>query len=548
MKRSILLAVACLAATVPFCMAQDDGEEAAKRPNILVILADDMGFSDIGCYGGEIATPNLDRLAANGLRFTSFYNTARCWPTRACVLTGYYAQQARMDPPKGRLPKWTRVLPQYLKPLGYRCYQSGKWHLMGAPKVVADGGFDHSYKLDDHNRHFAPKKHSEDDCPLPPVEPDSGYYTTTAIADHAIRFLKGHAEEHPDEPFFQYLAFTCPHFPIQAPPEDIDRYRDRYLSGWDAIREERWKRLRELGILDCELSDRDPITIPAWNLSEEELQKQIGPGEVGHAVAWSDLTDEQKRFQADKMAVHAAMIDRMDREIGRVLQQVEAMGALDNTLILFASDNGASAEQIIRGDGHDPAAPIGSAGSFLGIGPGWSTAANTPFRLHKSWVHEGGISTPLIVHWPRGIKARGELRRDVGHVIDIIPTILDINDAHPEPSWNGQPAPPLPGRSLVPAFGDGRVERDFLFFSHIGNRALRDGDWKLVSSKEFDNQWELYNLADDRCEENDLAAKEPDRVRQMAERWEELNAEFQCQAGPDPEKKPTTENRASGEQ
>ncbi len=543
MNRSILLAVACLAVATSPALAQ---EEEAKRPNFLVILADDMGFSDAACYGGDIETPNLDRLAAGGLRFTSFYNTARCWPTRSCVLTGYYAQQIRMDPPQGRLPKWTRVLPHYLKPLGYRCYHSGKWHLNGAPLAVADGGFDHSYKLDDHNRHFAPKQHSEDDRPLPPVQPGSGYYTTTAIADHAIRCLQEHAREHADEPFFEYLAFTCPHFPIQAPPEDIARYRDRFLSGWDATRERRWKRLRDMGLIDGNLSDRDPITIPSWNLPEAELQQRIGPAEVGHAIAWSDLTDEQKRFQATKMAIHAAMIDRMDREIGRVLEQLESMGQIDNTVILFASDNGASAEQIIRGDGHDPSAPPGSAQTFLSLGPGWSTAANTPFRLHKSWVHEGGISTPLIVHWPRGIKARGELRHDVGHVIDIVPTLLELSGAHPEPNWQGVTAPPLPGLSLVPAFsGDGQIHHDFLFFHHIGNRALRMDDWKIVSAREFGDDWELYNLADDRCETVNLAAKQPDRVRRMAARWSELEDRFREQAGVDPRAAEKAKKKAS---
>ena len=207
---------------------------AATKPNFLIILADDMGFSDPGCYGGEIQTPNLDRLAANGLRFTQFYNTARCWPTRSSLLTGYYAQQIGMDPPKGRLPPWTRVLPHYLKPLGYRCYHSGKWHLTGAPKPVADGGFDRSYRFEDWDRYFSPAKHFEDDRQLPPVKPDSGYYATTAFADHAISYLKDHATNHAAQPFFLYLAFISPHFPLMALPEDIARYRDRYLAGWDA--------------------------------------------------------------------------------------------------------------------------------------------------------------------------------------------------------------------------------------------------------------------------------------------------------------------------
>jgi arylsulfatase len=439
-----------------------------------------------------------------------------------------------MDPPKGRLPGWARLLPQDLKPLGYRCYHSGKWHISGAPRVVADGGFDHSYKLDDHDRFFAPRSHTEDDRPLPPVAPGSGFYVPTAMADHAIRCLKEHAAEHPDAPFFEYLAFTSPHFPLHAPPEDIARYRGRYSEGWDVVRQRRWERMRKMGIIDCALSARDPVTVPSWNPSEAELKTRVGTAEVGRAVAWNDLSEEQKAFQAMKMEVHAAMIGRMDREIGRVLEQVRAMGALDDTVIFFGSDNGASAEQIIRGDGHDPAAAPGSAATFLGLGPGWSTAANTPFRLHKSWVHEGGISTPMIVHWPKGIAARGELRHDVGHVIDLVPTLLDLLGARASREANGTAAPPLPGRSLVPAFTrDGTVDREFLFFSHGGNRALRVGDWKLVSSRENKNTWELYDLASDRCEMVDLAAREPRRVGEMGARWAELDATFRRQSEAD---------------
>jgi arylsulfatase len=506
--------------------------QARNRPNFLIIVADDMGFADAGCYGGEISTPSLDRLAAGGVRFTNFYSTARCWPSRACILTGYYAQQVRMDPPRGPLPEWTRVLPHYLKPLGYRCYHSGKWHLRGAPKPVADGGFDHSYMIDDHNRFFSPQKHEEDDQPLPPVKPDSGFYLTNAIADHAIRCLKEHSEKHRDRPFFQYLCFTSPHFPLHALPEDIARYRERYVAGWDAIREARWRRQREMGLLDCALSPRDPKAVAHWSLSEKKLQEQIGPGESGHAVAWDRLTDEQKRFQATKMAVHAAMIDRMDRNIGRVLEQLEAMGELDKTAIFFVSDNGTTAEQIIRGDGHDPAAEPGSAGSYLCLGPGWSTAGNTPFRLHKSWVHEGGISSPLIVHWPAGIKARGELRHTVGHFIDFVPTLLDLAGGTAGSTWNGFRVPPLPGRSLATAFArDKPIEREFLFFSHDGNHALRMDDWKLVALRTQPDAWELYDLKSDRGESNNLATEHPERVHAMAARFKELEAEFDRQAG-----------------
>ena len=291
------------------------------RPNILLILADDMGYSDAGCYGGDIRTPNLDGLAANGLRFTQFYNTARCWPSRAAILTGYYAQAVRRDAmpgvpsgAKGARPAWAKLLPEMLKPLGYRSYLSGKWHVDGKP---TENGFDHSYVLEDHNRNFAPRNHLEDDKPLPPVALGSGYYTTTAYANHAIKCLKEHAEKFADRPFFQYLAFTVPHFPLQAPPEDIARYKDKYLKGWEVTREERFARQKKTGLVNTTLSaiERDlgpPYAFPA------EIAK-LGPGEVNRPLPWTELTTEQREFQAVKMAIHAAMVDRMDQEIGRVL-------------------------------------------------------------------------------------------------------------------------------------------------------------------------------------------------------------------------------------
>jgi arylsulfatase len=515
--------------------AAAEGATSARRPNFLVIVADDMGFSDAGCYGGDIATPNLDNLAANGLRFTQMYSTARCWPSRTCILTGYYAQQVRMDPPRGRLPAWTRVLPHYLKPLGYRSYHSGKWHLMGAPKPVHDGGFDHSYCLEDHNHYFSPKNALLDDERLPPIPDGADFYVTTAIANYCLGFLKEHAEKHAQEPFLMYLAFTSPHFPLHAPQEDIARYRGRYLDGWDVMRQRRYQRMREMGIVDCPLSERDPVTIPNWNFAEEELRKQIGPGEAAHAVAWKDLTPPQQQFQAIKMSIHAAMVDRMDREIGRVLEQVKAMGAFENTVVFFVSDNGASAEQIIRGDGHDPAAPPGSAKTFLCLGPGWSTSSNTPLRLHKSWVHEGGIASPLIVHWPKGIREHGQLRHTPGHFIDLPPTMLELAGGSVVGEWNGATPPPLPGRSLVPALNeDELIRHDYLYWHHMNNRAIRVGDWKLVSAggKQEDGPWELYNLRADRCEMKNLAPQYPDKVKELAQLWQKYEDQFRQQAGP----------------
>lgn len=530
----LFLAGLCPAAALLLCVESPACAQSPsqRKPNFLIILADDMGFSDASCYGGEIATPNLDSLAASGLRFTQFYNTARCWPTRSALLSGYYAQQIRMDPPKGRLPRWTRLLPHYLAPLGYRCYHSGKWHVLGAPKPVADGGFHRSYWFEDWDRYFSPVLHFENDRLLPPVKPDSGYYATTAIADYAIKCLKDHAKHYRQQPFFSYLAFTSPHFPLHALPEDIARYRERYLQGWDAIREQRWKRLRESGIVNCNLSPLDPTLTPRY--FKPQVLKTLGPGEIQHAFPWKDLTDEQRRFQATKMSLHAAMVDRMDREIGRVLDQLRAMGELDNTAIFFLSDNGADATLLVRGDGHDREAPPGSWRSFLCIGPGWASASNAPFRRHKIWVHEGGISTPLIVHWPKGIAAHGELRHALGHVIDFVPTLLDLAGGHATHTWNGAAGPPLPGHSLVPALAkDVAIPREFLFFQHEGNRALRMGDWKLVSARENENLWELYDLSHDRCEMVDLAARQPERMTRMTAKWKELEAMFRRQSTTD---------------
>ncbi|GMV98122.1 MAG: arylsulfatase, partial [Phycisphaerae bacterium] len=491
---------------------------AADRPNVVLILADDLGFSDVGCYGGEIATPNLDRLAAGGLRMVQMYNTARCWPTRAGLLTGYYPQQVNRDPARQR-PSWAVLLPELLKSAGYRSYHSGKWHIDGG--AIA-GGFDRSYRFEDWDRYFTPKAHFLDDQRLPPVAPGEGYYATTSFAQHAIDFLAEHAAGHADRPFFLYLAFIAPHFPLHALPEDIARYKDRYLEGWDSIRDMRWRRLRQAGLVDCGLSPLDPAFTPRY-LRPAQLSP-LGPGEVQRALAWNDLTPVQQRFQATKMAIHAAMVDRMDREIGRVFEQLRKMNAWDDTLIVFLSDNGADATLMIRGDGHDPAAPPGSAGSFLCLGPGWAGASNAPFRRHKIWVHEGGIATPGILHWPARIRARGELRHAPAHVIDFVPTALELAGVTPPESWNRQRRPPLPGRSLVPLFErDAAIARDYLYWHHEGNRALRVGDWKLVSESENGGRWELYDLKTDRIESNDLAAQQPERVRQMAEQWSKLD-------------------------
>ena len=518
-------------AVLPGLVTNRARAEESTKPNVLLILADDMGYSDAECYGGDIRTPNLSALAASGLRFTQHYSTGRCWPSRASILTGFYAQQVRRDTmpgiKMGKRPAWAPLLPEMLKRYGYHSYHSGKWHIDGKP---TDGGFERSWGGErsgcDWDRYFNSKPWKEDGV-SPPVEPGRDYYSTVAIADHAIQCLKLHKRDHGDKPFFQYVAFYSPHFPLHALRKDIDSYRKAYLDGWDIIRQRRWERMKQMGIINCPLSGRDADIVPSWNLKPDQLKARIGPGEAARAVAWETLTQEQKRFQATKMAIHAAMITRMDLEIGRIIRQLKQMDAYQNTLILFASDNGASAEQIIRGDGHDPAAPMGSAKSYLCLGPGFSTLANTPFRLHKHWNHEGGISSPLIVHWPEGIRAKGELRHDPSHFIDIVPTVLEVaGGVRPETSDDIR-GPESPGRSLVPAFArDGVVRHESLWWCHKGNRAIRMGDWKLAAKDGEKGKWELYHLKIDRCEMNNLASEYPEKVEQLAKRWEDIAQGF----------------------
>ncbi len=507
---------------------------AARKPNFVIILADDMGFSDARCYGGDVDTPNLDRLAAGGLRFTQAYSTARCGPSRSCLLTGNYAQQTACDVmTPGNVPDFTRFIPDALKPLGYRSYHSGKWHFKFTPN--AGLGFDHSYTLLDEDRYFTPRRLELDGKPLPQPKPEDHYYSTVAIADHAVGFLKEHARDHAQTPFFLYLAPHSPHFPLHALPEDIEKYQGRFTEGWDTARERKHARMKRMGLINCDLPPREPNMWTKWNTPDEELIAKIGKGEVSKAVAWESLTPEQKAFQRDKMAIHAAMITRMDTEIGKVLDQVRAMKAENDTVVIFLSDNGASSEQLIRGDGHDSKAPLGSANTFLGLGPGWSTNSNTPLRLHKSWVHEGGIASPLIVSWPAGIKDRNKLRHEPCHFVDILPTLVDLA--------GGTPDPKLSGRSIAPAFQkDGAAPHKFLYFNHNHNRAIRVGDWKLIATGD-DGPWELYNLAKDRGEQHNLAAAQTDRARQMAALWKETDDGFTSRRETAP---PTSKQRMPG--
>lgn len=499
----------------------------AAKPNVVFILADDLGYSDIGSYGGDIATPNLDSLAKNGLRFTQFYNTARCWPTRGALMTGYYAQQIHRDALPGvggggqgvRQP-WARLLPDFLKPAGYRCYHSGKWHIDGK---VLDGGFDRSLDMKNQGNFFTSKGNSIDDVAVKPPADEKGYYATIATADHAIECLKDHAANFKDKPFLHYIPFIAPHFPLHALPQDIAKYRDKYLAGWEAMRAARFAKQKEMGITNTTLSALERDVGPPYAFPD--AMEKLGSGEVNRPLPWSELTEEQRRFQATKMAIHAAMVDRMDQEIGRIIAQLKTMNAFDNTIIFFASDNGASAEIMVRNGGHDPKADPGSVATYLCLGPGFSSACNTPHRRHKTWVHEGGISTPLIAHWPAGISAKNELRHTPAHVIDIVPTVLELAGIQKPMEWKGEPIPPAPGKSLVPAFAkDETIARDSLWWLHEDNRAVRVGDYKLVAAQ--GDPWELYDLKTDRAEQNNLATQMPDKVKELEQVWQKQTDEF----------------------
>jgi arylsulfatase A-like enzyme len=515
----------------------------SEVPNIVVILADDLGYSDLGCYGGEINTPNLDSIAANGLRFTQFYNAGRCWPTRSSLLTGYYAQQVNADGQKASFPAWGYMIPHQLRQAGYRSYHSGKWHVPNVKYVIADGGFDRSYLINGWDNHFSSINNYLDDKQIPDVATGEGYYSTTAVADYSIDFLKQHQQEYNDQPFFLYAAFLTPHFPLHASEEDINIYRDRYLEGWEVLKKERYLRQKEL---DFELGQNSPfeyyVTAP-WSWSEKALKDTI-PGELRYAKPWDQLTDHERYVHATKMSVHAAMVDRIDRETGRILNQIRKMGADENTVVIFLSDNGASSEQIVRGQGNDSDAPLGSAETYLCLGPGFSTASNTPFRRHKFWMHEGGIATPMIVSWPKRIKTGGEFRTYMGHVIDLLPTFLDLAGIGPLDERDNVKAPSLPGKSLVPVFHQNQEADREIYFSHEGNNALRQGKWKAVISPYEDSKWQLYNMEADRTEMYDLSSPYPENLRdksypwvasrqelldKMKIRWEELDKRYQEQ-------------------
>ena len=497
-----------LLSAVMCCGLYADQSGAAKRPNILLIMSDDMGYSDLGCYGGEINTPALDRLADNGLRYSQFYNAARCCPTRAALLTGLYPHQAGMGfmvsgsgipAYQGFLNDRCVTIAEVLREAGYRTYISGKWHVgEKRPNWPVDRGFDFSYSLISGASSFfelsPTRTMAINDQPYVPKGDD--FYMTDAFTDNAVDFINKHGED--DRPFFLYLSHTAPHWPLHAWPEDIARYRGKYMCGWDELRRARHKRLIEAGLLD-----------PGWPLTARDQR----------VADWTQVSDADKDQWDLKMAVYAAQIDRMDQGIGRIVARLEQMGKLDNTLIMFLHDNGGCAEVINQGK---PGVPAGHRDSFLSYGIGWANASNTPFRLYKHWVHEGGIATPFIVHWPAMIK-QSRISHDVGHIIDIMATCLDAAGVDYPETFKGQNIIPSAGRSLIPSFKGQDFDSDRpLFWEHEGNRAVRKGHWKLVARHR--QPWELYDLQADRTEMNDLAEKHPDTVQELAalyEQWAE---------------------------
>jgi len=509
-----------LAAAVGF-----DNAAVAAQPNVVVILADDLGFSDLGCHGGEIDTPHLDRLAAAGVRYTQGYNTARCWPSRAALLTGYYAQAIRRDGmdgvdggAKGMRPAWARLLPELLAPAGYRSYHSGKWHIDGDPSAQ---GFARSLDVNatGQSNYFNAAGVVGD-----VVSNDAAdFYATRAIGDHAVACLADHARDHSATPFFHYVAFTAPHFPLQAPAELIAKYRDRYQSGWDAAREARVASVARLGIVTTPASAIEREVGPPYPFPD--AIRRLGAGEVDRPRPWTDLTPDQRAFQSEKMAIHAAMVEALDHEVGRIVAQLTAMNALDDTVLMFLSDNGASAEIMVRGEGHDPSAPAGSRATFLCLGPGWSSVCNAPLRRHKTWLHEGGIATPWIVHWPKGIATQGDVRHQPVHVVDVVPTVLELAGVPFPVEREGSPVPPPHGRSFAASLSDASAPpaHESMWWCHDGHRAVRVGDWKLVALE--GSPWELYDLSRDRCETKNLAAEDPARAAMLEQTWNRIAAE-----------------------
>jgi arylsulfatase len=486
---------------------------------IVVILTDDMGFSDLGCYGSEIDTPNIDRLAENGVRFTQFYNTARCAPTRASLMTGLYPHEAGVGSIyvgsdlgvpgyRGFLRKDTATIPEVMQSAGYRTMMCGKWHLgwrdEGAP---TERGFQRFYGTRGYvDSYFTVVPRTavrlDGNVVIPPTEtptnhlhPNEDWYTSEVYTDYGLDFMD-EAVRH-DQPFFLYMAYNAPHFPLHAKREDLEKYRGSYDEGYVEMRRRRYQRLVEAGIIEDQ-----------WPLSPHD------------SPDWSSLKKQQQENLAFRMALYAGIVDSLDQNVGRLIDKLEAEGELENTLILFLSDNGGSNEGGLFGhkgdkntvENYEEWAQKG--GWTSSYGQAWANMSNTPFRMYKKYTHEGGVSTPLIAHWPDRIKAQGELRHQPGHVVDLMATCIDVVEGAEYPRMrNGREIQPLRGKSLVPAFEDEGDGHERLYWEHEGNRAVRHGDWKLVA--QHGKPWSLYDLAEDRPESNDQSSAHPELVKRL---------------------------------
>ncbi len=493
-----------------------------KKPNILLVMVDDMGFSDLGCYGGEIDTPNVDKLAVNGLRYSQFYNTGRCCPTRASLLTGLYPHKTGMGwmtasnlgKPgyTGGLNENCVTIAQALKPAGYRNYIVGKWHVTNDIYFKQDSskhnwplqrGFDRYYGgLSGGGSYYKPKPMVLGNTII--QVPDQDYYYTDATGDYAIEFLNEHHAEHQKKPFFMYVAFYAPHRPLHAKDEDIAKYRGKYIVGWDKIRKDRYRRQVEMGLIDKD-----------WKLSERDRK----------VLAWEDVPQTQKDLWDMRMATYAAQVDCMDQNLGRILKTLKKNGQLDNTVIFFLSDNGACAESAGKGNKKI----IGTAKTNESYRTAWANVSDTPFRRYKKEAHEGGIATPLIVQWAGLKTSKGAISHTIGHVIDLMPTCLELAGAQYPHTFNDKEIFPCAGKSLVPTFNGKDAQREALFFEHEANRAIRCGKWKLVSTGTkklpYTQKWELYDLENDRTELNDLSERHPDIASKLEKMWNQWAAQ-----------------------
>jgi arylsulfatase len=481
--RLLALCTGILAVTLPGLIAR-----AADRPNIVIIMADDLGFADLGCYGAEIETPNLDALARNGLRFTQFYNTAKCHSSRVSLLTGLYCDQAG-----GESLSRGATIAEVLSDAGYFTAMVGKWHLKKQP---TDFGFDRYWgHLSGATNFFTGDdsfRLNGQPWKVPQTLNGRPFYTTNAIVDFALEFLDEATSSR--KPFLLYTAFNAPHYPLQAPEAAVQKYDGRYEQGWDQLRQQRHARQIKSGLLPAK-----------WKLSPRPE----------HIPAWDELNEKERRWEADRMEVFAAMVDVLDQNVGRLVRYLQEKDILDNTIIFFCSDNGACPFERTRGRYLKPWDPA----SYWTYDASWAHAGNTPFRLYKQNQHEGGISSPLIVHWPKGLRVEpGSITDQPGHLIDFMATCLDLADGSYPTQIGDRQIDPLQGKSLVPILmGKQREPHESLYFHFGTDRALRQGPWKLVSAKR--GRWELYNLDEDRTELDDLSSKDPQRVARMAEQW-----------------------------